>query len=585
MPEKSVREMGRFERKHYSLEGRTFRAVIICAAILGLVAFLVGQGLYIYALIGQYVGETFGLAKSTAAIINNVADTGALSKDIMEIYRSMYEEERSGTGTEEYREKYRQITEREDYQRLRSYLRIVLDSSDVNDVYFACYDWESSAIVYLVDPDEREGYICMPGDNEKVSDKECRKFLDWNGEGKLYHIGQRHNYIWICTSGVPVYGESGELAGFVLADVSLSEVAAGIRSFFIQYTVILSVATVAVAFFMTRHMKKTLVKPINEIAEAAQNYVSDRRSGIKNTDHFSKLDIKTGDEVENLSLVMGDMEKDLADYEESLMSITSEKERIKTELSLATRIQADMLPNIYPAFPERPEIDIYATMDPAKEVGGDFYDYFLIDDDHLCMVMADVSGKGVPAALFMMASKIILSNNAMAGKSPAQILTDMNATVCSNNREEMFVTVWLGIFEISTGKLTAANAGHEYPVIKQPDGKYELLKDKHGFVIGGMDGVRYKEYELTLEPGSKLFLYTDGVPEATDSSGEMFGTERMTAALNAVSDAAPDKTLRNVREAVDSFVKGAEQFDDITMMCMEYRNNGTQKGREKKDEI
>ena len=148
-----------------------------------------------------------------------------------------------------------------------------------------------------------------------------------------------------------------------------------------------------------------------------------------------------------------------------------EASRIESELNLASNIQADMVPNTYPAFPDRMEFDIYATMDPAKEVGGDFYDFFLIDDDHLCVVMADVSGKGVPAALFMMASKIILANNALLGKSPSQILTDTNTAICSNNREEMFVTVWLGILEISTGKLTAANAGHEYPVLMQPNGK------------------------------------------------------------------------------------------------------------------
>ncbi|MBR7092088.1 MAG: PP2C family protein-serine/threonine phosphatase [Clostridia bacterium] len=246
--------------------------------------------------------------------------------------------------------------------------------------------------------------------------------------------------------------------------------------------------------------------------------------------------------------------------------------RIESELNLATSIQADMLPNIYPAFPDRTEFDIYATMDPAKEVGGDFYDFFLIDDDHLCMVMADVSGKGVPAALFMMASKIILANNAMMGKSPAQILTDANTAICSHNREEMFVTVWLGILEISTGKVTAANAGHEYPVLRRPDGVFELFKDKHGFVIGGMDGLRYKEYELMLEPGAKLFLYTDGVPEATDAQGQMFGTENMLAALNQNVDAAPDQLLKNVRAAVDGFVKEAEQFDDLTMLCLQYGN-------------
>ena len=248
-----------------------------------------------------------------------------------------------------------------------------------------------------------------------------------------------------------------------------------------------------------------------------------------------------------------------------------ESSRIETELTMASGIQADMLPNIYPAFPERPEFDIYASMDPAKEVGGDFYDFFLVDDDHLCVVMADVSGKGVPAALFMMASRIILANNAMQGKSPAQILTDANASICSNNREGMFVTVWLGILELSTGRLTAANAGHEYPTIRKPDGSFELYKDSHGFVIGGMEGLKYKEYELQMEPGSKLFLYTDGVPEATNAQNELFGTDRMLDALNEQPDASPAQILKNVRAAVDGFVMDAEQFDDLTMCCVEYR--------------
>ena len=249
----------------------------------------------------------------------------------------------------------------------------------------------------------------------------------------------------------------------------------------------------------------------------------------------------------------------------------AERERISNELSLAARIQEDMLPNIFPAFPDRTEFDIYAIMDPAKEVGGDFYDFFLVDDDHLCIVIADVSGKGVPAALFMMASKIILANNAMMGKSPAQILTDTNASICSHNRQEMFVTVWLGVLELSTGRLIASNAGHEYPVLKKPDGQFELLKDKHGFVIGGMDGIKYKDYELKLEPGTKLFLYTDGIPEAADGSSTMYGTERMLDALNNEPDPVPEHILKSVRAAVNVFVNGAEQFDDLTMLCIEYK--------------
>ncbi len=232
-----------------------------------------------------------------------------------------------------------------------------------------------------------------------------------------------------------------------------------------------------------------------------------------------------------------------------------------------------MLPNIFPPFPERREFDIYATMDPAKEVGGDFYDFFLVDDDHLGLVIADVSGKGVPAALFMMASKIILANNAKMGKSPAQVLTDVNAAICANNREQMFVTVWMGLLEISTGSLTAANAGHEYPAVKQADGSFELLKDPHGFVVGGMEDAQYKEYELQLEPGAKLFVYTDGVPEATNAENELFGTDRMVTALNENASAEPKELLKSMRKAVDGFVKEAEQFDDLTMLCVEYRGN------------
>ena len=255
----------------------------------------------------------------------------------------------------------------------------------------------------------------------------------------------------------------------------------------------------------------------------------------------------------------------------------AEKERIERELQMASRIQSGMLPHEFPPFPDRKEFDIFASMNPAKEVGGDFYDYFFVDDDHLCLVMADVSGKGVPAALFMMVSKAILQSVGGMCASAADIMSKANESICSNNPEGLFVTVWVGILEISTGKLTAANAGHEYPVIRQPGGKFELLMDKHGIVVGGMSGVKYKEYEVILEPGSKLFLYTDGVPEATDADEKMFGTDRMVDALNMDPDASPEQILENVRTAVNEFVKVAEQFDDLTMLCLDYHPSGKSK--------
>ena len=186
-------------------------------------------------------------------------------------------------------------------------------------------------------------------------------------------------------------------------------------------------------------------------------------------------------------------------------------------------------------------------------------------------MMADVSGKGIPAALFMMISKVILQSCAMLGRSAGEILMKMNEAICSNNKMEMFITVWIGILEISTGKMTAANAGHEYPVLMRAGEDFRVFKDKHGFVIGGMAGMNYKEYEIQLNPGDKLFVYTDGVPEATDGEKNMFGTERMLAALNRAKDGTPEETLKSVRQAVDGFVKDSEQFDDLTMLCMEYK--------------
>ncbi len=328
-------------------------------------------------------------------------------------------------------------------------------------------------------------------------------------------------------------------------------------------------AAVVIALTVSVALSNRIVKPIKRLTEEVSSMHGD------NLDFH--WDMNTGDETQLLANSFQSLTQRMKDYIHENETITAERERISTELSLATRIQAAMLPRIFPPFPNRSEFDIFALMEPAREVGGDFYDFFLVDDDHLCIVMADVSGKGVPAALFMMVSKIILQNCAMFGKSPAEILARTNDSICDNNEEEMFVTAWVGILELSTGRLTAANAGHEYPAVKKPDGQFEILKDKHGFVIGGFSGASYKEYELQMEPGSKLFLYTDGVPEAMggEPPHEMFGLGRMLDALNEDPETAPREILMRVRRALEGFVKDAAQFDDLTMLCLEYKGKRT----------
>ena len=249
---------------------------------------------------------------------------------------------------------------------------------------------------------------------------------------------------------------------------------------------------------------------------------------------------------------------------------SADRERLSTELDIATQIQADMLPSIFPYLPEREEFDIYASMTPAKEVGGDFYDFYMVDDDHLALVMEDVSGKGVPAALFMVISKTLIKNAGQQGMTPKEILESVNDTLMENNTSEMFVTVWVGILDINTGVMTCSNAGHEFPAIRRKGGQFELFQDTHGLVLGAMDGIPYKEYEIQLEEGDELFVYTDGVPEATDAMNELFGTDRMLAALNKSERDCKD-ILACVKNDVAEFVGEAEQFDDLTMLAMRYK--------------
>ena len=262
------------------------------------------------------------------------------------------------------------------------------------------------------------------------------------------------------------------------------------------------------------------------------------------------------------------------------MKSEKEKERIGAELNVATQIQADMLPRIFPAFPGRPEVDLYASMTPAKEVGGDFYDFFLIDDDHIGLVMADVSGKGVPAALFMVIAKTLIKNRAQLGESPAEILKNVNAQLCEGNEAELFVTVWLAVLELSTGKGKAANAGHEHPTIRRANGQYELVVYRHSPAVATMEGVRFREHSFELQPGDRLFVYTDGVPEATNAENELFGSDRMLAALNRDPDASPQELLGNVRKEIDEFVGEAPQFDDITMLSLVYNGPAGAGGKE-----
>ena len=248
----------------------------------------------------------------------------------------------------------------------------------------------------------------------------------------------------------------------------------------------------------------------------------------------------------------------------------AERQRIGDELNMAKGIQAAMLPSEFPAFPDRKEFDLYASMTPAKEVGGDFYDFFLIDDDHLGLVIADVSGKGIPASMLMTVSKTLIRTQLMMGCDPAQALERVNVQLADQNQSMMFVTVWLAVLELSTGKGIACNAGHENPGLRRAGGVFELLKYKHNMAVGILKQAKYRNREFELYPGDCLFVYTDGVPEAENASHGMFGEAQLAVTLNQDADAVPEELIRRVHGAVEQFAGGASQFDDITMLSLKY---------------
>ena len=373
----------------------------------------------------------------------------------------------------------------------------------------------------------------------------------------------------VCTAAVPLADlATGENAALVGVDINMDDVIQERRWFLwncILFVMILTGLAIAAAMVVFYRM---LIRPLTMLAGAATRF-GNEEEGYPEGNVIS-LDIHSNDEIEDLYDEIHSMQGRIVDYADNLAAAAAEKERTVTELRTAAQIQEAMLPDEFPAFPDRKEFDLFASMTPAREVGGDFYDFFFRDEDHLVLVIADVSGKGIPAALFMMFSKILINERATMGGSPAEILMAVNDRICENNRYNMFVTVWLGILEVSTGRMVCANAGHEYPAIRHPGGDFSLLRDRHGVVIGVKDKLKYTDYEILLQEGSSVFVYTDGVPEAADAEDTMFETDRMLQALNEVPEGSPEEILEHVHASAQSFVKDAPQFDDLTMLCLKY---------------
>lgn len=296
--------------------------------------------------------------------------------------------------------------------------------------------------------------------------------------------------------------------------------------------------------------------------------MNDQEERIK-IDKFLKLEINSAQEIEKLSLMMADIKKGIEEHINKLISLAGNKESIMFDVS--KKINEMLLPNTFPAFPDKSEFEVFASLYPTKEVAGDFYDFFLIDDNHLGVVIGDVSDKGLAAMSFMVACKIIINKLSMIGiNNPGEILELVNNIINRNNSKDMFLKVWLGILDINTGILKASNAGQEYPYVYGAKEDYEILEDRHGPAIGTVANYKYETYEVVLNPGDSIFVYTDGVVNSINKDNELFGQGRLLKTLNINHQYAVVEMLNFVKEKIDNFVLDVPQLDDITMLGLTY---------------
>jgi len=361
-----------------------------------------------------------------------------------------------------------------------------------------------------------------------------------------------------------VDGKTRVMAGVSIDTSILAEKIIKIFNMVAGFALIMYLIMVVVMIFL---ISRIVINPLVKVQKGVKNFGDDLDLDKLNL-NLSK--VKSKNEIKDLANEVDAMGNLLVAHINEIEVMTKKQEKINSELALANSIQEGALPDDFDNLPKEWGVEIYGTMHPAKEVGGDLYDYVVIDDDHLAILIGDVSGKGVPAALFMMITKVIIENECKYTQSPAEILRLSNERLCDNNSAEMFVTAWLGIYEISTGILRCANAGHEYPVIKKGNGPFELYKDKHGMVLAGMSGVKYTNYEIQIEPGDVIVVYSDGVPEAIDVNERMFGADTIPNELNCCEDGEPKQYVDYLLNSLNQYTKGADQFDDITVVAVKF---------------
>lgn len=519
---------------------------VICA--LTVFVCVIGYQQFTHSVATQYEDCAYNTARTAATMIPHELITGkAAGAEYRMRFKMLNDEWERLANTQDATFVYLIRPDKTDYNHIKFFLS-VMNSSASYDRYPSGYVRKTSSEEY------RQAYkeICENGMTKATI------FRDKGDSETGHHI----------TVMIPVKTQNSGNVDWILCVQRQMERLNFYRKSYVRHVAsAAAVIAVLVVFAYGGYLRHFLILPVKKIAGEAQRFAGEH------TKPESPLqeDIASQNEIGQLARTVDAMEIQILSYVDDITKITQEREQIKAELNIASEIQLSMLPR---EFPDSKEFEIYATMTPAKEVGGDFYDFFFVDDNHIALLMADVSGKGVPAAMFMAISKALIRTRTQMGGTPSEILADVNTQLCERNDADLFVTAWLGILELSTGHVIASNAGHEYPAIYHHGEGYTLYRTKQNPAVATMESMRFREYEFDLKPGDILYIYTDGVAEATNTNEELYGTDKMIEALNQTEGMTAEEILRTMKKSVDAFTGDAPQFDDITMLAFKYYGKG-----------
>ncbi len=474
----------------------------------------------------------------------------------------------------------------DEYEQMRKGLNRVKDCSDIeylyaiyfndiNDVHSLTYAINAKSqkemenggkYTYLGTPCEAEGFQI---DSLTIFQKAVR---EGQKESNLI-VGNSKEYGRMLNAYRVIFDSEGNAVGLLCVEINISNIKRDLRVYVQTIAVIAAIVMVIVIAVYVYNAERKVIRPLVKIARSTDSFVQEMKDNTNPEElAYDAPAINTNDEIEDLADNIKSLAGNVKDYMINIRDITTERERIVAELDVATKIQSAMLPGKFPPYPDRKEFELFASMVPAKEVGGDFYDFYFVDDDHIVLVIGDVSGKGIPAALYMTIAKTLIKNRAkMNWDSSSAILCDVNKLLCEGNEMSMFVTVWLAVIDLKTGKGLVSNCGHEHPVLTDGNNVFEIKKYRHSPAMGVIPDIKFEEHEIELKPGDCIFVYTDGVPEATNARAQFWGDENMLEALNAGTDKTPEALIKNVSSELKKYVAGSEQFDDVTMLCFKYK--------------